>query len=252
MDKQIKSNRENIMAALYLEAKKIIFHIENKKNRLNELLNDEIKVFYSFLQRVEKLPNTKDLQRLLKEKMTDLDALKGYNFSNGTLDGSDFITSGRVVNVKSPNGNQLTFTLHDYFPQPHKYTKWLIHQNNKTLTKNDVLSLLLYISKSIGLDTNEEKKDIEKDFNTKIALKDPPYKTIIIEDALIMTPLDVLEPHDGVYYLSRDGTVNTPMNCGTLITSFIEHYLSGNSIVNGNNLALLNEHHLKIYNLINS
>ena len=124
-------------------------HIENKKNRLNELLNDEIKVFYSFLQRVEKLPNTKDLQRLLKEKMTDLDALKGYNFSNGTLDGSDFITSGRVVNVKSPNGNQLTFTLHDYFPQPHKYTKWLIHQNNKTLTKNDVLSLLLYISKCL-------------------------------------------------------------------------------------------------------
>lgn len=235
MDDKAIEKLKTIIDSLFCEAEKVLDYIEKKEVRFIEKIDLDIEACIKFLNRMKHIPNNDLIDRSIKEKIFDLSTLKTYNLKNGRYED----LKGKVITIKPKGGNPFQFTLHDYTANVDKYKQWIKNHSNKVLTKNDVLTLILFIVKSIGLDMSEYKEIIKKNYGVKIHAKKPRFKTILIPDALLIAPLDAINNTDGVFYDLSDNK-NSFINLGLFIEPMVEQS------------ELITEHHKYILNLIDN
>lgn len=250
-DKATELQRVKLMELLFIEAKKIIQYVNESSCRMGELINNELEACCTFLKRTnnEDIYNY-EIRKNIREMIIDLSLLKSH-YSNGyKLD----TKSEHSIFIKNKNGEITQFELSNYQPKLEKYNQWLDDISNKTLTKHDVLTLLLYISKVIGLEKNEYKFFIEEEFKIRVSAKQPPYKTILTDNALLMPPIEFIEEGDGFFY-NVFGNKHVRWNMSS-IEGAIEAYKEEKEkiLLNKNYIkaSRLNDHILEIYTLINS
>lgn len=234
-DRTLELQKVVLITSLFCEAEKVLDYIAKKEVRFIEKIDLDIEACIKFLERMKHIPNNDLIDRSIKEKIFDLSTLKTYNLKNGSYED----LKGKVITIIPKGGKPFKFTLHDYATNVNKYKQWIKNHSNKALTKNDVLTLMLWIVKVIGLDIGEYKEIIKKDYGVKIQAKKPRFTTILTPDALLMPPLDAINDNDGVFY-DLSGDKNSFVNLGLFIVPMIEQS------------ELTTDHHKHILNLIDN
>ena len=216
---------------LFDEVDKILDYLADDKNRLCDVINNQLETCLVCLEKVKKMPRNGTIYESIIKKIFDLHTLKTYNLKTGLYD--DLV--GKKITIERKNGKPFIFTLHNYTPNIREYKQWIINHTNKVLTKKDVLSLFLFIIHGMDLDVKEYQQDIKKIYGEKILLnKRPRYLTILLPNALLIPRLSEIDEDDGVFY-NLTGNKNSFVNCGRFIKPMIEQS------------ELITEHHKEIY-----